>query len=136
MRIYRPPARRARIEIVPMIDTVFFLLVFFMVSSLSLAKFGGIQVDLPRASAAAEATPPSQIVVTISESGQMFLGKEPVTRGQLASALTAALNENPTAQVVVSADSRARHGWVVDVMDAAKRAGAVNLAIGTTGEHG
>jgi biopolymer transport protein ExbD len=62
MRLHRKAnLKKARIEIIPMIDTIFFLLVFFMISTLSMSRFTGVQVNLPKAASGSQ--PPSETVV-------------------------------------------------------------------------
>ena len=73
------PPRKARIEIIPMIDTVFFLLVFFMMASLAMTVHGGIPVNLPKAARAEAARAP--VSVSISREGVIYLEREPVDAG-------------------------------------------------------
>ena len=76
MKLSRPPTRKARIEIVPMIDTVFFLLVFFMMASLSMTAYRGIPVSLPRA-ASGSAAPSETITITVTPAGETYLEGRP-----------------------------------------------------------
>ena len=72
-----PPreVKRARIEIIPMIDTIFFLLVFFMITSLSMVPMSAHRVDLP-SSETASLKPQEKIVVTISKEGDYYVDKQ------------------------------------------------------------
>ena len=79
---------RTRIEIIPMIDTIFFLLVFFMLSSLSLTRLRGLPVDLPVAKTSA-AQQSSDLTLTIDAGGRLFLVKVPVAWPELLRALLA-----------------------------------------------
>ncbi len=74
MRMQQPQLRRARIEIIPMIDTIFFLLVFFMVTWLSLVKMNGLNLLLPRHNQSSSKPPPA-ITLSVSPSGQCYLDK-------------------------------------------------------------
>src|SRR5580698_9852505 len=74
----RRELKRTKIEIIPMIDTIFFLLVFFMLSSLALTKLNGLPVNLPRASTAPK-QPPAELTVTIDKARNLYVNKIPVT---------------------------------------------------------
>src|SRR5438105_15297040 len=73
----RHELKRTKIEIIPMIDTMFFLLVFFMLSSLALARLNGLPVNLPRASTAPKQAP-AELTLTIDKDQQVYVNKEPV----------------------------------------------------------
>ena len=128
MKLAPGPRRRARIEIIPMIDTVFFLLVFFMMASLSMTMARGLPVSLPAAAGAAPA-PADAATVTLSRDGGTYLDRQPVAPGELASRLRALLAAAPQALVVIHADQEVPHGRVVATMDLARSAGAVRLAV-------
>ena len=130
MKVKRFRRRRPRIEIIPMIDTIFFLLVFFMVASLSMIRQQGLTVELPRA-ASASRTAEQRITISVTADGNLFLDKRRVEREALLDALREAIARSPKALVVVNADRGARHGDVVDVMDVARLAGAVQASIAT-----
>ena len=130
MKIKRFRRRRPRIEIIPMIDTIFFLLVFFMVASLSMIHQEGLTVELPRAASAAPALA-QRITVTVAADGRLFLDKRPVSRDALVAALRQAVARAPKALVVVNAARAARYGDAVAVMDAARLAGAAQASLAT-----
>ena len=127
MKFRRRPPRKARIEIIPMIDTVFFLLVFFMMASLSMTVHGGIPVDLPKAAKAEAARAP--VSISISREGTIYLEREAIDPEQLTARLQARARTEAEVGVVIEADTDARHGRVVDVMDAARLAGIGKMAI-------
>lgn len=132
MRIRRPPIEKARIELIPMIDTMAFLLVFFMIASLAMTQQAGMPVNLPRADAAAPQTwGDRQLVITLDRVGKIYLDKQPVPLASLGEALRARLANRPDLVVVMNADALVRHGEVVAAMDAAKAAGAAHMAIAT-----
>jgi biopolymer transport protein ExbD len=130
VKLRRRPPRKARIEIIPMIDTVFFLLVFFMMASLAMTVHGGIPVNLPKAARAEAAKTP--VSVSISREGVIYLEREPLEPAQLTARLQARAGAEPDLAVVIEADTDVRHGRVVDVMDAARLAGVGKLAIAVT----
>jgi biopolymer transport protein ExbD len=128
MRLRRRETKRARIEIIPMIDTIFFLLVFFMISTLSMSHYSGLPVNLPKAATGQQ--PPSQsAAMTISADGKVTIDKQPVGHQQIGAVLRIRLAKNPELLVLVNADERVEHGLVVDVMDQARQAGVATMAI-------
>ncbi|HJR03905.1 MAG TPA: biopolymer transporter ExbD, partial [Methylomirabilota bacterium] len=110
MKLRRRPLRKARIEIIPMIDTVFFLLVFFVMASLAMTARGGIPVNLPRAARAEAAR--VLVSVSISREGVVYLEREPVEPAQLTARLQARARTEPELAVVIEADTDVRHGRV------------------------
>lgn len=130
MHIPRAARKKVRIEIIPMIDTMFFLLVFFMVATLSMTLQRGMPVNLP-ASAEAKADVPDTVTISITGEGAVYLDKEAVPIDGLADRLRAVKARSSEPSVVVKADEEARHGTVVKVLDAVKQAGLHKLAIAT-----
>jgi biopolymer transport protein ExbD len=132
LRIRRRTVEKARIELIPMIDTMAFLLVFFMIASLAMSRQTGLTVSVPRAEAADPQTWGDRaLVVTLDRNGKMYLNKEEIPRDSLVEKLQARLAARPDLIVVINADRSLRHGDVVGAMDAVKRAGAARMAIAT-----
>jgi len=123
MKLRRARARRrGRIEIIPMIDVMFFLLATFMLASLSLQNLHSLPVDLPKG----QATPlqaKTPLTLTVTRDGLILLNETPVTIETLAATLRPLLG-GPDINVVVNADSAAPHGVVVQAMLQAREAGA------------
>lgn len=128
MRIQRRSEKKARIEIIPMIDTIFFLLVFFMISTLSMAQYRGMPVNLPKAASGQQA-PAESAAITIDRQAQVFFDKEPVDKRSLAELLRRQVESNPELLVVINADDTVEHGQVVEVMDIARAAQVARMAI-------
>ena len=128
MRIQRRSIKKARIEIIPMIDTIFFLLVFFMISTLSMTQFKGMPVNLPKAASGQQA-PAESAAITINKGHQIFLDKQPVEKTSLADRLGGLIAKNPELLVVINADDGVEHGHVVEVMDIARSANVAKMAI-------
>jgi biopolymer transport protein ExbD len=128
MIVRRRERRRARIEIIPMIDVVFFLLVFFMMASLSMTVYRGLPVNLPRASTGT-APPAETAAITVTRDGQAYLDRQPVTRAMLGERLRGLVGANPTVAIVITADEAVAHGRVVDVLDEVRTAGVTRMAI-------
>lgn len=128
MRLPRKAFKKARIEIIPMIDTIFFLLVFFMISTLSMAHYRGLPVNLPKAATGQQ--PPSESAsVTITQSGRISIDKKEVAPARVRNILQERRAKNPDIVVVINADEKVEHGLVVDIMDAARQAGVAKMAI-------
>jgi len=128
MRIQRRSIKKARIEIIPMIDTIFFLLVFFMISTLSMSQFKGMPVNLPKAAAGQQA-PAESAAITIDKDGRLFLNQQAIDKADLAEALRQELAKNAEMLVVINADDAVQHGQVVEVMDVARGANVAKMAI-------
>ncbi|MGD0075575.1 MAG: biopolymer transporter ExbD [Candidatus Binataceae bacterium] len=119
--------RRGRIEIIPMIDVMFFLLVTFMLASLSMLSLNSISVNLPQGDAP-NLQRKEPVTLTITKDSQIFLDKTPTTLATLAFALKAMVQGHDPG-VVVNADSAAPEGTVVEAMLQARRAGVEHFLI-------
>jgi len=128
MRIQRRNLKKACIEIIPMIDTIFFLLVFFMISTLSMSQFKGMPVNLPKAVSGRQA-PTESAAITITKEGQIFLDKQAVDQTTLGDHLRARLSKFPDLLVIINADDGVEHGRVVEVMDIVRGADVAKMAI-------
>jgi biopolymer transport protein ExbD len=128
MRIQRRSLKKARIEIIPMIDTIFFLLVFFMISTLSMTQFKGMPLNLPKAASGQQA-PAESAAITIDKEGRLFLNDQAVDKTTLSEALKRQLAKNADMLVVINADDGVAHGQVVEVMDIARAANVSKMAI-------
>ena len=119
--------RRGRIEIIPMIDVMFFLLATFMLASLSLQNLHSLPVNLPQGKAAPmQAKTP--VTLTITKGSAILIDNTPVTLDNLAGTLKP-LIKGMNGQVIVAADSAAPEGVVVQAMLQARNAGAEHFLI-------
>ena len=119
--------RRGRIEIIPMIDVMFFLLATFMLASLSLQNLHSLPVNLPQGKAAPmQARAP--VTMTITKGSAILIDSTPVTLDNLAGTLKPLL-KGLNGQVIVAADSAAPEGVVVQAMLQARQAGAEHFLI-------
>jgi biopolymer transport protein ExbD len=128
MRLASPvPKKRARIEIIPLIDIMFFLLASFMMVSLSQTHMKGIRVNLP----AAIAPPPSQVKdyvsIKIQEGNVVYFDNQPVTDDQVLPRLFELHRANPDIKVSISASLMAMHGDVITVLDKVRSAGITKV---------
>jgi biopolymer transport protein ExbD len=135
MRLARRSIKKARIEIIPMIDTIFFLLVFFMISTLSMARYSGLPVNLPKA-ATGQQPPSESTAITITADGDITIDKQPVARDGIRGALQKRFEKNPELLVLINADEAVQHGRVVEVMDQARQAGVAKMAIAIKPKEG
>lgn len=120
-----------RIELTPMIDVVFLLLIFFMISTTFIER-PAVSVNLPEGGSQQLPTEKKEIQVYLTEDGDIYLHRESVSLTALNSYL-AGLNPEAAAEMtfLLMADKSARHGWVIEVMEIARRNGIVRLAIAT-----
>lgn len=129
MKLKRRLTKKARIEIIPMIDTMFFLLVFFMVATLSMTVQQGLSVNLPHAVTARDELR-QLITLTLTKEGKLFFNKEPVSSPEeAASRLTRWKETGTESSVIINADRSVEHGSVVALMDVIRRTGVTRMAI-------
>ena len=133
MRFSATAKKKARIEIIPMIDTMFFLLVFFMIATLSMTMQHGMPVNLPEANSTTDKIS-EPISLTITEHGELFYNKEMIILTQLKTKLFELNQSNKEPSIVINADEHVEHGIVVKVMDAVRLSGIHKMAIATKSE--
>jgi biopolymer transport protein ExbD len=119
--------RKGRIEIIPMIDVMFFLLATFMLSSLSMQNLDSLQVNLPQGQAEKLSTK-TPVTLTLTNDSQIFINRIPVTLETLAETLKPLLQDSEH-KLIVSADNDAPQGIVVQAMLRARAAGAQHFLI-------
>lgn len=119
--------RKGKIEIIPLIDVMFFLLATFMLASLSMQNLDSLQVNLPQGQAEKLSTK-TPVTLTLTHDSQIFINKTPVTLETLADTLKPLLHDSEQ-KLVVSADSDAPQGIVVQAMLRARTAGAQHFLI-------
>jgi biopolymer transport protein ExbD len=118
----------ARIEIVPLIDIMFFLLASFMLVSLSMVNMKSVKVNLPTATTASPDLKRDFVDLSVDKAGGVFLDKRPTGSNELVGALVALQKANPNLRVYVSGDQDARHGDVIRVLDLVRSAGIDKVA--------
>jgi biopolymer transport protein ExbD len=127
MKRHRSKQDESEVNLTPMLDVVFILLIFFIVTA-SFVKEAGIDVNRPDA-ATAEKKERGNILVAITENGQIWVDKRQVDPRALRANIERLHAENPQGSVVIQADEESENGVFVRVMDQAKLAGAPNIAI-------
>lgn len=123
--------KRARIEIIPLIDIIFFLLATFVMVSLSMVKNKAIPVNLPAASTGAPQEREDSATVSINAAGDLFFNKQPVDAPHLEDALKQLLAQNPDSRIFINGDTKAEFGKAIAVLDEARKLGITKVAIET-----
>ena len=122
MKVSSPiPKKRARIEIIPLIDIMFFLLASFMMVSLSQTHMKGIKVALPSAQAPPPQTQKDYVAVQVRAGNAVFFDNVYVPDDQVLPRLYALHESNPGIKVSISAEMMSRHGDVIAVLDKVRR---------------
>ncbi len=124
-----PEAEEGEIDITPMLDVVFIMLIFFIVTA-SFVKESGIEVNRPDASTSV-AKPKAGILIAINELGEVWINKRMVEVGQVRANIERLHAENPQGTVVVQADEEAKTKTLVAIMDAARQAGVYDISLAT-----
>jgi biopolymer transport protein ExbD len=130
IRQARRSHKTAEINISPLIDLVFLLLIFFMVTT-SFVKETGIDVQRPAASTA-QLKEKGNILIGISRDGLIYLDRKQIDMRSVRAHVERCLAENPEGGIVVVADKASRTGLTVHVMDQCRLAGAKNISIATS----
>ncbi|MBX2810234.1 MAG: biopolymer transporter ExbD [Myxococcales bacterium] len=118
----------SEVDITPMIDIVFIMLIFFIVTA-SFTKESGVEVDRPDKNNKAQNTEKVSILVTIDENGQVWVGGRPVDVRATRANIETLRAENPEAGVVIQADGASKNGLLVQVVDAARLAGVAQVSL-------
>jgi biopolymer transport protein ExbD len=128
---FRPlKTNQPSLNVVPLVDVLLTLLIFFAVSSTFVVQ-QGLKVELPESGPAGNRTD-KELFVTISADGNLYFGQARTTMQELPELIRAAVAPRKTpGLLVIKADQAVRHGLVVQVMDAAKQSGIQRLAIAT-----
>jgi biopolymer transport protein ExbD len=129
MKLLRDPVPKARIDLVPMLDTVFSLLVFFMLASLAVTHRYSIPVNLPSAKGVADEIRRVE-TLTITKNGKIYINQEEVASAE--EAVRRLMDQNSkkgTLTVIINADRNVRHGKVVELLDAIQQCGRAKVAI-------
>jgi len=118
----------ARIEIIPLIDIMFFLLASFMLVSLSMVNLKTVKMNLPTAASATSEQKRDFVDISVDKAGSAYLDKKPVDDNQLIAALTQLRRANPDIRIIISGDADARHGDVIHVLDLVRLSGIEKVA--------
>ena len=123
--------KKARIEIIPLIDIIFFLLATFVMVSLSMIKNQGISVNLPIAMTTAPQERDDHVALTVNEAGEYFYNKEPLAMEQIVERLRAFKTSSSDPKVFINGDTKAEFGKAVALLDEVRQLGITKVAIET-----
>ena len=130
MKIRSPlPHRETRLEIIPLIDIMIFLLASFMMVSLQMQKVRTLRASLPTATLATSTSKPDMVNLQVDKFGQVFMDKKPIPLSELYTVLTNRYSLNTNLPVYLTGASDATHGSMMYVLDFVKRAGVQRVAI-------
>ena len=133
MNFRRPKPEEPEINLIPFIDVLLVILIFLMLST-TYSKFTELQISLPVADADQARDRPHEIIVAVSADGRFAVNQKPVDGRSveaLTAELTAAAGGSSDMVLIISADATAAHQSVINVMDAARRAGLSKLTFAT-----
>ena len=130
MRLPDEPEMPSQINIVPMIDVIFAILTFFIISTLYLTRSQGLPVNLPKAGTA-QSQNSTPIAITIDEKGNLALNRKSTNLEALESQVEASIPSGKEVVVILNADEQVNHGKVIAVMDRVRRVRGAKLAIAT-----
>jgi len=121
------------INLIPMIDVLLVILIFLMITT-TYSKFAGLEINLPTADAQASQDQPNELNVVVTATGDVLVNKVPVSgrdTSTIAAALQRAAGSAKEPVVIISADAKATHQSVVDVMQAAQQSGLSHISFAT-----
>ncbi|NOZ22172.1 MAG: biopolymer transporter ExbD [Planctomycetes bacterium] len=133
MEFRQKQRRKPNLNITPLIDVLFLLLIFFLVSS-TFVEQPNIKLDLPRA-AHADVSKVKSLAVLINKTGQLYFRDRLVGKRELSGLLRKALQDDKDQSLVIKADKRVAHGVVVEVLDVAKGVGFKRIILPTSPEE-
>ena len=127
--------RHSRIEIIPLIDIMFFLLASFMMVSLQMQKVQTIRASLPTATLQRSPVKPDMLNVAVDPFGKVSVDKKSITYSEFNLLLTNRLAANPDLPVYISGSKETKHASMIFVLDTVRRAGAVKVAFSVNPER-
>jgi len=136
MNLTAPYRRKhSRIEIIPLIDIMFFLLASFMMVSLSMDRTQNIKVDLPSATEAQHDFKPDMLNIAVDKSGKLWFQKEPISLAELGVVISNRFRVDTNLPVYISGDRDAMHGAMADVYEVVRGAGVQKVAFAVGGKE-
>lgn len=123
--------KKARIEIIPLIDVVFFLLATFVLFTLSLNRIQSVPVDLPTGVPPTGAKSEEPTTIQVSDSGNIFWNRELIDMGELPSRIAYFKTQTEDPKILIAGDEKARFGTTVLVLDEVRKAGITKFSVET-----
>lgn len=128
--------KKARLEIIPLIDIMFFLVATFMMVSLSMIKNQGVEVNLPISSSSVAIERSQSATISITKDEEIYFNKDKVDMDQLRQNAREFRTEHPDGPILLNCDREARMNKVMDVLDALRHLGITNVALQTEAASG
>jgi biopolymer transport protein ExbD len=136
MKLGTPVRRKhSRIEIIPLIDIMFFLLASFMMVSLSMDRTQNIKVNLPSATEAQHDFKPDMLNIAVDKTGKVWFQKEPISLAQLSMVVSNRFRVDTNLPVYISGDRETLHGSMADVYEVVRGAGVQKVAFAVGGKE-
>ena len=136
MKLGTPVRRKhSRIEIIPLIDIMFFLLASFMMVSLSMDRTQNIKVNLPSATEAQHDFKPDMLNIAVDKTGKVWFQKEPISLAQLGMMVSNRFRVDTNLPVYISGDRETLHGSMADVYEVVRGAGVQKVAFAVVGKE-
>jgi len=132
MKLPRTEIKKARIEIIPMIDAIFFLLVFFMMTSLQMVQLDAKRVDLPNSTSPPRRPEGPKVVVSIAKNGDFYIDQNKVAPARLVSILAPKINADPRTTVILNIDRSQKIAGFSRLFDLVKQANPASVMIAAT----
>ena len=133
MRLIEEPDQPFSINMLPMLDVIFAILAFLIVSTLFLTRSESLPVNLPTATTG-EISQQDQINITIKTQGLIFLNKTPITLDDIIPSIKELINSQPNSIIIINADEEVNHGKVIAVMDLLRTIPQAKIAIAVTSD--
>ena len=127
--------KHARIEIIPLIDIMFFLLASFMMVSLSMDRTQNIKVNLPPATEAQHDFKPDMLNIAVDKTGKIWFQKEPISLAQLSMVVSNRFRVDTNLPVYINGDRETLHGSMADVYEVVRGAGVQKVAFAVGGKE-
>jgi biopolymer transport protein ExbD len=126
------PRKKARIEIIPLIDVIFFLLATFVLFTLSLNAIRSVPVDLPAATPSnPQDKPPETVTIQVSGDGAIFWNRELIDFGEVPARIAHYKTQTDDPRILIAGDEKARFGLTVSVLDEVRKAGIAKVSVET-----
>lgn len=125
------PRKKARIEIIPLIDVIFFLLATFVLFTLSLNRIRSVEVTLPQAGPPVDGPPPEILTIQVSSDGAIYWNRDPIDLDELPGRIMSYKQNNTDPKVLIAGDEKARFGTTVMVLDEVRKAGIEKFSVET-----
>jgi biopolymer transport protein ExbD len=126
-----PVKKKARIEIIPLIDVVFFLLATFVLFTLSLNKIQSVPVNLPVAAPPSNVKDEDPLIIQVSDAGTVYWNRELIGMTEVAPRLFQYKQSTKTPRILVSGDDRAKFGPTIQILDEIRKAGINQVSVET-----